>query len=386
MLARAAHLPNLQKLPEARLHTCCDLSDAALDECKSSFAPKKLTKDFRAAVADPEVNALIVATAENFRLPIVEAAVKNRKPVYCEKPLADTLEHGRQIHEMVTAAGLPFCVGHNRRCSPAMVAAQRIFAEHMRNPQPCPWRFNREGHETIPVRGQDGIGSLSIRINDDWHSWKAVHFRDQNAEFGLLLSEMTHFADLACWFMPSPPVRVFATNTGILNQSVIIEFAGGELGTIHMAGNGCFAYPKELLEVFGHGGVVVVDHMLEVRTAGIRGAPAVRTFEMIGDRHPDVGTQGGLHGWLEKKRRACEEAEAAGDPMLQFTAEPDKGHRRMLSEFIADIRGQRPPVSPSGPALLAMRICVAAIRSVQERRFVNLSELGAGETGPRQLS
>jgi hypothetical protein len=66
--------------------------------------------------------------------------------------------------------------------------------------------------------------------------------------------------------------------------------------------------------------------MLEVRTAGIPGSPAIKTFPMLNDRHPGIGTAGGVHGWLEKKRAACEEAEQ--DPLRQFTAEPDKGHRR----------------------------------------------------------
>jgi predicted dehydrogenase len=96
---------------------------------------------------------------------------------------------------------------------------------------------------------------------------------------------------------------------------------------------------------------------------------------MLNDRHPSVGPEGGLQGWLDKKSAACREAEETGDPMRQFTAEPDKGHRRMLREFIREIRGERPPVCPVQDAILATRVCLAAAKSYLENRAVELSEI-----------
>ncbi|MFV0416126.1 MAG: hypothetical protein ACK5NG_07130, partial [Chthoniobacterales bacterium] len=98
-----------------------------------------------------------------------------------------------------------------------------------------------------------------------------------------------------------------------------------------------------MLEAIGQGGVVACEHMLEVRTGGIAGAPAVTCYPMLDDRHPEIGKEGGLHGWLEKKRTACQEAAESGDMTKQFAAEPDKGHQRMLTEFVREIRGERSP-------------------------------------------
>lgn len=375
MLARQAHLPNLTALDEAVVHTCCDINEANLDACQV-FQPKKTTRDFHEAVADPEVDALVVATTETFRVPIIEAAARAGKPVYTEKPLADTLDNAFKIQQLVQQSGIPFCVGHNRRSSPAMKEAREIFTSHMRDPQPTAWRFERPGWDTMDVGADPGAPVVAIRINDDWKSWKAVHLQnDLNRKVGLLLSEGTHFVDLANWFLESEPVRVLCSGQGVLNHAIIIHYANGAMATITMASTGSFAYPKELLEAMGNGGVVVCDHMLEVRSAGIPSAPAVKRFEMLNDRHPGVGQQGGLHGWLEKKRAACDEAAAAGDPMRQFTAEPDKGHRRMLAEFIREIRGERGPVCPVADAIMATRVCLAAAKSYLEQRSVALSEI-----------
>jgi predicted dehydrogenase len=246
----------------------------------------------------------------------------------------------------------------------------------MQNPQPCAWRFERPGWDTMDVGENPGAPVVAIRINDDWKSWKAVHLQnDLNRKVGLLLSEGTHFVDLANWFIGSEPVSVLCAGQGVLNHAIIIHYANGGMATITMASTGSFAYPKELLEAIGNGGVVVSDHMLEVRTAGIPSASTVTKFPMLNDRHPAVGQEGGLHGWLEKKHAACEEAAALGEPMKQFTAEPDKGHRRMLVEFMREIHGERGPVCPVDDAVLAARVCFAATKSYLEKRSILLSEI-----------
>ncbi len=378
MLARAQHIPNILACPDARLHTCCDVDAQILRDLKNAHPSLKTTTDFRSAVTDPEVNLLVVATTEHFRLPIYEAAIAARKPVLTEKPVAATLAEARRVRDMGAAAKLPFCVGHNRRCSPAMAEARNIFRQHMTNPAPCPWRFRRPGWEQVrdSVGNEEHMPAVSIRINDDWMSWKSVHLQGDNAEYGLLLSEMTHFADLACWFLDAEPKRVGVLSSGILNHATVIEFEGGGIASIFMAANGTFGYPKELLEAFGNGGAVIVDHMLEVRTAGIADAPPRKIYPMLNDRCPTIGTQGGLAGWMEKKQAAREASQRAGNDDWIAVAEPDKGHARMLGAFIEEIRGQRSaPVSPVADAVRAVEICTAAIRSFREKRFVDIAEI-----------
>lgn len=374
MLARAQHLPNIVRSSRALLHTCCDVSQAALEHCKSEFSPVRTTRDYVEAIADPQVDAVCIATTERLRLPLIAAAAEHRKPVYVEKPLARDMEEIRQIQRVVLQSGIPCCVGHNRRCSPAMREAHRIFRAHMDHPQPSEWRWRRES-SGVPALGDDGTPSFVVRINDDWYSWKNWVFDKQQAPYGPMLFEMTHFTDLCNWFLADEPVEVSAMESGMLNHAIIVRYRSGALATISMCANGSFGYPKELYEAMGNGGVVVIDHMLEIRTAGIPGAPLRLTFPMLGDRHGEVGRGGGLYGWLEKKRAACDEAAAARDPMRQFTAEPDKGHAHAIERFIDEILGAGPVVCGVDDAVMASRVSFAAIRSAAERRVVSLSEI-----------
>ena len=373
-LARSQHIPNIAASPRMRLHTCCDVSTAALAECREQFGALHTTTDWRDAVRDPGVEAICLATTEKLRLPVIALAAECGKPVYVEKPLAKDLGEIYEIQRVVKASGIPFCVGHNRRCSPAMIEARRIFREHMEHPRPSAWRWDREG-AARPRLQEDGRASIAVRINDDWYSWKTWVYDKEQAPHGPLIFEMTHFTDLCNWFLAAEPIEVFAMESGLLNHGVIIRYAGGELATITMCANGTFGYPKELYEAMGQGGIVVVDHMVEVRTAGIAGAADRVAYPMIHDRHLSIGLEGGVSGWLAKKRAACEEAAAQGNPRLQFTAEPDKGHAHALERFVDQIRGDGPEVCGVDSSVLATRVAFAAVRSVVERRVIGMAEI-----------
>jgi predicted dehydrogenase len=374
-VARAQHIPNIVASPRMVLHSCVDLDQTVLAECRDVFGAKKVSTDFREAIENPEVDVICLATTEKLRLPVISLAAKAGKPVYVEKPLAASLEEMREIQRIVHAAQIPFCVGHNRRSSPAMLDAWQVFRRHMTDPKPSLWRWRREG-DALPKLEEDGVPSVSVRINDDWYSWKKWVFDRTHAPEGPMLFEMTHFTDVCNWFLAEHPVEVTALESGMLNEAVIIRYRSGAMATIVIGSNGSLGYCKELYEFMGNGGYLAVDHMLEVRTAGIEDAATTTTYAMINDRHPHVGTRGGVAGWLEKKRAACAEAVAAHDPLLQFTAEPDKGHAHALERFADQILGLGPEVCGVDAAVLATRVAFAAIRSAQEKRNVLLDEIG----------
>jgi predicted dehydrogenase len=374
-LAQAQHLPNLNRSSKAQLVACCDLDQVHLDYCARTWGVTHLSQDYHQTIADPDVDAICLATTERLRLPVIAAAAAAGKPVYVEKPLARELDEMYAIQKEVHQSGIPLCVGFNRRNSPAMITAHRIFRQHMDQPQPCAWRFDREGSGR-PHLAEDGTAVMSVRINDDWYSWKGWVFDPEHAPHGPMVFEMGHFTDLCNWFLQAEPEEVVAAETGMLNHAVTIRYRTGEIATITTGSNGSFGYPKELYELMGQGGVVVIDHMLEVRTAGITGAPERVVLPLIGtDHHPDVGTDLGLFGWLAKTRAAAAEAVATGDPMRQFAAAPDKGHAAALDRFVDEIRGEGPPVCGVDDAVRAMRVCFAAVRSAREHRWVRLDEV-----------
>lgn len=374
MLAQSAHLPTISKSPSMQLSVCCDVSEDALTACREKYPHARTVRDYREAAGDDDVQAVCIATQEKLRLPVIEAAAEAGKPVYCEKPIATTLAEAYEIQRVIHDSGIPFCIGHNRRCAPAMMDARAVFRGHMTDPKPCPWRFDREGRER-PRLQDDGVAGMSVRINDDWYSWKGWALDPEQAPHGPMLFEMTHFTDICNWFLDAEPETVIALGFGVFNHGVVIRYRTGELATISMSANGTFGYPKELYEMFGNGGAVIVDHMVEVRTAGIKDAPAKKTYPVHGDHFPDVGAEGGISGWLAKNRAAAEHAGDSGETFLSMLPGVNKGHRLAMERFVDEIRGRGPVVCGVDDAIAATQVAFAAIRSVDEKRCVSIAEL-----------
>jgi predicted dehydrogenase len=181
---------------------------------------------------------------------------------------------------------------------------------------------------------------------------------------------MTHFTDLCNWFLAAEPEEVATIESGMLNRAVTIRYRTGEIATITMCANGTFGYPKELCEVMGNGGIVVIDHMVEVRAAGITGTPARKTYPLSG------ATEAGLAGWLAERERACRQAVETRDPSRSVLApEADKGHAAALDRFADEIEDIGPSVCGIDDSVQATRVAFAAIRSARERRFVKLAEM-----------
>ena len=227
-IARMQHIPNIARSAKAELHTGCDLSDEALSECRERHGAARVTNDWRQAVGDDDVQAICLATTEKLRRPVIAAAAVAGKAVYCEKPLARPLEEMYEIRRIVREAGIPFCVGHNRRCAPAMIDAHRIFRAHLADPRPCPWRYDREGPAGRPALAEDGVAALSVRVNDDWYSWKGWVFDKDQAPHGPMLFEMTHFTDVCNWLLAAEPAARAAPTAG--GKSAIRPAGGAETG------------------------------------------------------------------------------------------------------------------------------------------------------------
>jgi predicted dehydrogenase len=78
-----------------------------------------LTADYQDALADPSIDAVVVATPHSLHVDQVVAAARAGKAVFCEKPLSLTKRGAQQCVDACAQAGVVLAVGHNRRFMPA---------------------------------------------------------------------------------------------------------------------------------------------------------------------------------------------------------------------------------------------------------------------------
>jgi len=67
-----------------------------------------------------------VVTPTHLHFPVCEMAIKMGKHVFVEKPMANTIEEGKAIVEMVKESGVKLQVGHVERFNPAFTALKDI--------------------------------------------------------------------------------------------------------------------------------------------------------------------------------------------------------------------------------------------------------------------
>jgi len=77
-----------------------------------------LTADYADALADPQVEAVVLATPHALHGPQIEAAVAAGKHVFCEKPLAMDKAGAEKAVRLCRDAGLVLGTGHERRWEP----------------------------------------------------------------------------------------------------------------------------------------------------------------------------------------------------------------------------------------------------------------------------
>src|ERR1051326_5662698 len=97
-------LATLSRLKTADLAAVCDTYPASLKRAAGSAPKAQGVEDYRRILDDKEIRAVIVGTPTHKHREIVTAALQAGKHVYCEAPLAHTLEDARAIALAAKAA------------------------------------------------------------------------------------------------------------------------------------------------------------------------------------------------------------------------------------------------------------------------------------------
>ena len=92
------------------------------------FGFARATGDWRAVVADPEVQVVSITTPNGMHRDMAVAALAAGKHVWCEKPMALTLADAREMAAAARASGKKTRLGYNYTANPAFTHACRLVA------------------------------------------------------------------------------------------------------------------------------------------------------------------------------------------------------------------------------------------------------------------
>src|SRR5262249_4641003 len=91
-ISQAAHLDAIRKARNADLYAICDVARDLTARIAAIYEPEVVYNDFSTMLADTNVDAVVIAVADQFHVTLCKTALESGKHVLIEKPLGTTVE------------------------------------------------------------------------------------------------------------------------------------------------------------------------------------------------------------------------------------------------------------------------------------------------------
>ncbi len=109
----------------------CDLNENRLAGAKNQFSNIEIiTKDCQKVLADPDVDAVAIATPVSTHFPIAKAALEANKHVLIEKPMTENAQDAQTIIDLAKARNLTVMVDHTFLYTGAVKKIKELIASN----------------------------------------------------------------------------------------------------------------------------------------------------------------------------------------------------------------------------------------------------------------
>lgn len=301
--ARQFHMPNLKASPSVTLRALVASTGQSAREMGERYGAEISTTDVESVFQDPTVDSVFVFTRDASHARTTIAALHAGKHVFCEKPLAISVDECEQL--AAAATGSQICmVGFNRRFAP-LARELHSRLQQLPGPRMMIYRIN--------------AGPLP---RDNW-------VFDPQSAAGRIVGEVCHFVDLLTWLAGAEPVTVSACSLGSASSlcemedvAANITFADGSVASVVYACQGTTASGKERVEVFTGSTSLILDDFRRLTVAGAR-------------------------------------------PLNQTDRSGDKGHTAEMRHFLNCVRGVETPAITHVDGIRATLVCLAIWESAR---------------------
>jgi predicted dehydrogenase/threonine dehydrogenase-like Zn-dependent dehydrogenase len=297
----------------ARLEVVGGGSGPSADAAVRQLGFTRTAPNEESVIEDPGIDAVVISTRHVSHARLAARALVAGKHVFCEKPLALTSSDLQEVLDAATESNGVLAVGFNRRYSPLLVQVREFVVMDAGAQMTAMYRIS--------------AGAIP---GDHW-----VHDLEQGG--GRIIGEVCHFLDALAFVTGSPILEIHATGHGAAapalqardNIVVTTRHADGSVGTIVYVASAAPGLGKERLEVFGPGGIAVLD---DYRSLELHGPSGRRRF---------------------RERRQ------------------EKGHRQEAAAFVAAVTSGLPPV-PLAEVANVTEASFAVVESMRRGTAVEL--------------
>jgi predicted dehydrogenase len=320
------------------------------------------TADYHELLARPDVDVVDICTPNHMHEEIVIAAAQAGKHIYCEKPLAMTVEEGRRMVEAVQKAGVKTQMTFNLRFFPAVARARQLIeagflgqifsfrgryyrSSYISPDKPLSWRLRKA------VSGGGALFDLGSHILDLLY-YLLGEYGAVQATLDTLIKER--------------PIATGSTQTAPVDVDDIalmhVRMANGTLGLVEISRMGTGFTNDGPVEIFGEKGAIRFN----------LANPAWLEVYDVRDAEAPLG---GMRGF--RKIETVGRYPGAKAPDWTMAPGFERSHAECQYQFLKAIADDQAASPSFADGLHIQAVMEAAIRSSAEGRWVKLAEVSA---------
>jgi len=240
------HLDNIVRyVDKAEVVALADVRVDLVKELAEKYKIKKVYSDYKELADDESIDAVIIALPNFLHYDAIKTFIESGKHVFCEKPMAITLEQANDIVKIVKESALKFQVGYQRRFDSAYAKAKRLI---------------EDGKIGLPL-----LARSNTRDPEPPVGWE----KDPQKSGGIFLTTCTHDFDTLRWLLGAEVRKVYAVgkflvyedlkNLGFYdNVMVLLEFENGVIAEVDASVNCSYGYDVRT-EIFGTKGAIRIE-------------------------------------------------------------------------------------------------------------------------------
>ena len=289
---------------------------------RAAYGGATALQDVDELLAHPDVDAVLIASPTTLHAEQIKQAAEAGKAIFCEKPVALNLNETQDALSVVREAGVPFQIGFNRRFDAGFAeVARAIRAGELGRVE----MFRSQSSDPAPPPESYVATSGGIYLDSVIHDLDIARFMVGDIERVTALGRVL--------------VAPYMEAHGDVDTSILtLEFTSGAIGVIQNSRRTVHGYDLRV-EVHGERGKLVTE----------------------AERDTPVWKYG--------------EAGIQGDYVYYFLERFRDAYRAEVQAFVDAVREGRTPTPGAEDALEALRVALAATKSLKEKCPVEVSEI-----------
>mmetsp|Transcript_15601 Transcript_15601/g.27396 ORF Transcript_15601/g.27396 Transcript_15601/m.27396 type:complete len:348 (+) Transcript_15601:93-1136(+) len=322
------HATAISSIPNARIAIVCDFFEKAAQSCAAKFNIPKYSKNWKDAVTDPNVDAVLICSPSDTHCDIIIEAARNRKHIFVEKPIDYQLERIDMALKAVAEAGVKLQVGFQRRFDANFmrvkqaVATGQVGTPYMlsiisRDPAPPPIEYVKQS------------GGLLYDM--------AIH--DMDMARHVMGCEVVEMSTLASSFSDE-----ISAVGDVTTAVVTMKFENGAIGTIQCCRKAVYGYDQRI-EVLGSKGAVE-----------------------IGNNYPNTAVV------------STDQAIMKDLPLNFFMDRYKDAYHKEIVSFVDAVVNDKPTLVQGIDGRIPVIMAFAAKKSLDEKRVVSIKEVLYGKS------